>query len=367
METYRKVNQWTSHSRDMVESFKRYYNNSFVDGQRQEAYNLFLGNYIFTQGQPMLWDLSTDYYLHHADPRLWSANDRKSYTRWFTDSNLVARSLFPISGSGKPHFDRVQIFDDYWLEYYRPSAISSFPKMYSFRINSTLRYIPVAGASKDPLDLSPFRVRAAQERDHANRARHKKGVKIAESPDILNAEHEADASEKTLVSPLALESRPSDGSLEHPRRGILKDLQVVDQPGLSTAQTTPGTGYPKDKLAANQWAFGQFVLNSLSPVVSASELAEYGRYISHPQNLPLVLSMNDSVSSQPEFLNYLQSDSPDTVGQVSSEIVTEYSEYLDVEDEPLTVGEGDAPKKRYKAYRQWLKGKSLFKQPRTDV
>lgn len=29
METYRKINQWTSHSRDMVESFKRYYNNSF--------------------------------------------------------------------------------------------------------------------------------------------------------------------------------------------------------------------------------------------------------------------------------------------------------------------------------------------------
>ena len=42
----------------------------FKDGQRQEAYNLFLGNYIFAQGQPMLWDLSTDYYLHHADPRL---------------------------------------------------------------------------------------------------------------------------------------------------------------------------------------------------------------------------------------------------------------------------------------------------------
>lgn len=30
METYRKINQWTSHSRDMLESFKRYYNNSFL-------------------------------------------------------------------------------------------------------------------------------------------------------------------------------------------------------------------------------------------------------------------------------------------------------------------------------------------------
>jgi phosphatidylinositol 3,5-bisphosphate 5-phosphatase len=77
METYRKINQWTSHSRDMVESFKRYYNNSFLDGQRQEAYNLFLGNYVFSQGGPMLWDLATDYYLHHADPRAWSGKGRR--------------------------------------------------------------------------------------------------------------------------------------------------------------------------------------------------------------------------------------------------------------------------------------------------
>ncbi|KNB17134.1 hypothetical protein FOXG_15260 [Fusarium oxysporum f. sp. lycopersici 4287] len=60
METYRKINQWTSHSRDMIESFKRYYNKPFLDSQRQEAYNLFLGNYIFTQGQPMLWDFELE-------------------------------------------------------------------------------------------------------------------------------------------------------------------------------------------------------------------------------------------------------------------------------------------------------------------
>ena len=367
METYRKINQWTSHSRDMVESFKRYYNNSFVDGQRQEAYNLFLGNYIFTQGQPMLWDLSTDYYLHHADPRLWSANDRKSYTKWFTDSNLIPRSLALISSRAPPHLDDLQNIDDYWLEYYRPSAISSFPKLYSFRINSTLRYIPAGNGSKNSLDLSPFRVRVGHGRDHAGRARHKKGVKIVDAPDILNADQEADTSEKGSVTPQAPERRASDGSLEYPRRGILKDLPLADQLGLSTVQTTPSTGLPKDKSATTQWTFNQFVLNSLSPVVSASELAEYGRYISHPQNLPLVLSINDSVSPRNEFLSYLESDSSNFANQVSSESLVEYSEYLDVEDEPLTVGEGDAPKKRYKAYRQWLKGKSLFKQPRTDL
>jgi hypothetical protein len=30
METYRKINQWTSHSRDMIEAIRRYYTNAFV-------------------------------------------------------------------------------------------------------------------------------------------------------------------------------------------------------------------------------------------------------------------------------------------------------------------------------------------------
>jgi len=30
METYRKIAPWTSHSRDMIESIRRYYSNSFT-------------------------------------------------------------------------------------------------------------------------------------------------------------------------------------------------------------------------------------------------------------------------------------------------------------------------------------------------
>jgi hypothetical protein len=35
-------------------------------------------------------------------------------------------------------------------------------------------------------------------------------------------------------------------------------------------------------------------------------------------------------------------------------------------EEPLTVTDEDGNKKRYKAYRQWLRGKSLFKQSKVD-
>ncbi|RJE21732.1 Polyphosphoinositide phosphatase [Aspergillus sclerotialis] len=141
MATYRKINQWSSHSRDMVESFKRYYNNSFLDAQRQEAYNLFLGNYIYSQGQPMLWDLSTDYYLHHADPRAWSIKKRPSYIQWHTPENLKEKEMPPPPQRPKDNLAR---FDDYWLEYYRPLAVSSFSKIFSYKMNSTLQYLPSA-------------------------------------------------------------------------------------------------------------------------------------------------------------------------------------------------------------------------------
>lgn len=47
METYRKINQWTSHSRDMLESFKRYYNNSFL-GRSDHRLGIFIVNGVQT-------------------------------------------------------------------------------------------------------------------------------------------------------------------------------------------------------------------------------------------------------------------------------------------------------------------------------
>lgn len=43
MNTYRKINQWQSHSRDMVEGIKRFYANVALDQDKQNSINLFLG------------------------------------------------------------------------------------------------------------------------------------------------------------------------------------------------------------------------------------------------------------------------------------------------------------------------------------
>jgi hypothetical protein len=52
--------------------------------------------------------------------------------------------------------------------------------------------------------------------------------------------------------------------------------------------------------------------------------------------------------------------------QTAEEDLQEFEEYVNVKENPLDVEEEDGTKKRYKAYRQWLKGKSFFKQSKVD-
>ena len=376
MATYRKINQWTSHSRDMVESFKRYYNNSFLDRQRQEAYNLFLGNYIFAQGQPMLWDLSTDYYLHHADPRTWSNMKRKSYVNWFTPEYLKQRETQEIQHdrvlfSGNPlHF-----FDDYWLEHYRPLALSSFNRIFAYKMKSTLQYIPIKSAQEGKYDLSPFRVRSGNEHESPEKGRSRKGITIVDSQkepardESLQIIHETPQSQGTPLS-VWLQSRLHE-PIPPSGQSILNDISRGTHNMSYSTPTTPlkTDKAIKDKSAITQWTLSQFVTSSLNPSVAGSEAHEYQRYINHPLNLPLVVSTEIPPNSNMEFLGYINSNSLDAVISMHSteDDIADYTEYLDVGDEPLTVTEADPPKKRYKAYRQWLKGKSLFQQQRLDL
>ncbi|KAI0877540.1 SacI homology domain-containing protein [Hypoxylon argillaceum] len=376
METYRKINQWTSHSRDMIESFKRYYNNSFLDSQRQEAYNLFLGNYIFTQGQPMLWDLSTDYYLHHEDPRLWSEKHHHDYIRWFNPAFLEkATSPVSVPLRGDLRDKPVPFFDDYWLEYYRPATLSSFPKMFSYKMNSTIKYIPLRSTQEGKYDLSPFRVRTEgdQETHEKKKPVGKKGVTIVDPHDaIKSTDNDASsvntdqAAEKVSAKGISiqrwLQPIPADKAPTVPH-SIMKETFETSINGTKAKQT------PQEKSKAAQWTFTKVVNESLNPSVSAQEAEDYTRYVSHPQSLPLVVS-NEAPTDidSSEYQEYLngswQTDGLAPNG--TEEDITVYYELLRVGDNPLTVTEEDLPKKRYKAYKKWLRGKSLFKQQPVD-
>ncbi|KAL8944609.1 MAG: hypothetical protein Q9211_000534 [Gyalolechia sp. 1 TL-2023] len=369
MATYRKVNQWSSHSRDMVESFKRYYNNSFLDRQRQEAYNLFLGNYTFVQGHPMLWDLATDYYLHHADPRTWSGRTRKHYIQWFTPAHLEERRMpHTVSRICHPTDRPLDLFDDYWLEYYRPLTISSFLKLLPYKANSLRKY-PAPKENPDGAvdQVSPL-PKLATENDLPEIGAAKRGVTVAEPPTILPAHH-------STKGPTNRDRRQGNGtpeqlyqsSIQQPLPRFRNAVPVTPQESGSTLR--PVKDLKDNKSAATQWTLDQFVVNSLSPFVIESEADEYLRYINHPLNLPLVVSTEDPSNPKTDLQDYIRSNSPEAVAQMqcTEDDIADFNEFVDVGEDPLTVTDGDTSKKRYKAYRQWLKGRSLFKQQRVDV
>ncbi|KAH7327836.1 SacI homology domain-containing protein [Stachybotrys elegans] len=375
METYRKINQWTSHSRDMIESFKRYYNNSFLDNQRQEAYNLFLGNYIFTQGQPMLWDLATDYYLHHVSPREWSAKLKRNYINWYNPANLEPRTVPPLVSLREPIKSQpVEFFDDYWLEYYRPATLSSFPKVFAYKMNSTIKYIPLKSTQDGRYDLSPFRVRTEGDVE-TEKGKAKKEVPAAGAAGSLRPPtREDDAALAGKAGPRGMgiqrwlhpaAERAPDDRPEDANRAI---VDATRQAAL-TADGTKAKPTALEKSKAAQWTFTKAVHDSLNPSVKEQEALDYEQYIRHPQNLPLVVSSDTPVDvDASEYQDYINGSWLDEGLMVTGteEEIDIYAELLRVGENPLTVTEEDAPKKRYKAYRKWLRGKSFFKQQPLD-
>jgi hypothetical protein len=387
MATYRKINQWTSHSRDMVESFKRYYNNSFMDAQRQEAYNLFLGNYVYVQGQPMLWEMSTDYYLHHSDPRSMFGKDRPGYRQWYTPKYLqppgIPPAIWPEELSKKP----LDFFDDYWVEYYRPLAVSSFQKIFSFKMHSNLRYIPINSTAEGKYDLSPFKVRTGNDNEAKSHSKGKgsrrKGVTIV-APSDQSTVDTASSIDARISSPTEPAPKPStlgpwlDAQQQlygQNRRytGIIKEASFEvssSHPSVPPIPLPDSAPLAPTKAEIALDGFTRLVANSLDPSVPDAE--EYERYVAHPMNIPLVVSSDVDHSKAPaSFLEYLSKtqEIPDLGNVVGygiderAEASTEhYAEFLEVPQDGLTVLDEDATKQRYKAYRKWMRGKSLFKQ-----
>lgn len=364
MATYRKLNHWQSQSRDMVESFKRYYHNSFLDSQRQEAYNLFLGNYTYSEDQPMLWDLVSDYYLHHTDPRKWSDHRRRNYIHWYNEEHLRERTLPPAT---TPFSQRkapgVADIDDYWLEYYRPSVISSFAKVFSYRKSTAPSHGPPEHRGTfmtGTYDPSPFVPRKAPgEPESPGKKPHRKGV--------------------TILDP-SMEEKPSGSAMSEPLSNLPGQVSPLKQSILreSSEPATSGTldasygsadaSKTMNKSQMAQWTLTQFYSNSLNPFIAPAETEEYHRYVSHPLNLPLVTvdpSLQPNSGSYIDFAEYVRGPGEEG-GETGEEEIADFAEFLTVSDDPLTVTDEDGGKKRYRRYKQWLGGKSLFKQSKVD-
>ncbi|XBW36319.1 hypothetical protein QEN19_001901 [Hanseniaspora menglaensis] len=131
--SYRKdlrlKNGWRRESsnnlRDFMESFKRYYNNSFYDAGRQEAINIFLGVWKYNPKEPLFWNLKTDYYLHNNNKSTENdifntSNTKMSYRLWYTPEFLT--SLKEIIKK-----EIIDLNNDISIEKYR-NKLKDFPK-----------------------------------------------------------------------------------------------------------------------------------------------------------------------------------------------------------------------------------------------
>lgn len=172
MDSYRRINQWSSHTRDMLNSIKRIYSNSFMDLIRQEAINLFLGNYIYDPNKPKLWELQNDYYLHN-DPLIQDIRVKRSYQHWFNEkfineSRFILSSKkdsteeFEVPYGSHQHLEPYPDYNDNWFnECYVPRKFQSFVDLFQFNMNSNARYFPnnINANLDKKFDYSPFESR----------------------------------------------------------------------------------------------------------------------------------------------------------------------------------------------------------------
>lgn len=167
VKTYRKIAPWTQHSKDIMQTLSRYYSNAFSDADRQDAINLFLQVFQPSESKPHLWELPTDFYLHHSNTMSLPL-ERHSYTHWWSDGVLT---YLPIpydeaqceDNRKKVVVKRVNRYDesiDIYTEFFKPYELTSFDDTFTIAMtNSAREFMPKTVG----LDPSPFTVRKPDE------------------------------------------------------------------------------------------------------------------------------------------------------------------------------------------------------------
>lgn len=189
MDSYRRINQWSSHTRDMLNSIKRMYSNSFMDSIRQEAINLFLGNYIYEPDKPKLWELQNDYALHNDYSGNGLHGPHKSYINWYNEAFLLdSRYSFP--GNECNEVLRLEAFPDcnekWFNECYIPRKYQSFTELFQFNMNSNSRYFPPTENTENgnKFDYSPFESRRKKYKTFEHESKVKTEIKTPRSKRI---------------------------------------------------------------------------------------------------------------------------------------------------------------------------------------
>ncbi|XP_071801050.1 polyphosphoinositide phosphatase-like isoform X1 [Asterias amurensis] len=236
--TYRKLSRWTSHSRDIKQSLSRYYSNTFSDADKQSALNLFLGVYRPKLTGPSLWDLPTDYYLHHSEAMGQFTQSNRTCTQWFDMENIQALPLpyeevkKSINSSGEESIIletplHPECIDPYF-DYYRLSELTTLMELFCINMpQSTRDFMPKTAAN-----VSPFTVRVSQSKTKEELSSYQKSAARVLAERLITAGSPktsndiASSSEGTSSSDEELAETRSDISVGKSRK---QELRMKDK------------------------------------------------------------------------------------------------------------------------------------------
>jgi hypothetical protein len=100
-----KRGQWkaASQSQEFFRTLQRYYSNAYMDAEKQNAINVFLGNFQPQPGKPEIWELDANHNYYNARRNGQTNVDNNNngwsfYKRSFSDGNiLLGRNSSPVS------------------------------------------------------------------------------------------------------------------------------------------------------------------------------------------------------------------------------------------------------------------------------
>lgn len=89
--------QWkaATQSQEFFRTLQRYYSNAYMDAQKQDAINVFLGHYQPQVGRPALWELDSDQHQNVGSrgSNFLEENTRGSYQRSLSDGNFTCTAI----------------------------------------------------------------------------------------------------------------------------------------------------------------------------------------------------------------------------------------------------------------------------------
>ncbi|OMO67110.1 hypothetical protein CCACVL1_20784 [Corchorus capsularis] len=94
--------QWkaATQSQEFFRTLQRYYSNAYMDAEKQDAINVFLGHFQPQPGKPALWELGSDqHYWGRNGETTVDEDGRSFFKRSFSDGNILRQTGSPMSAT----------------------------------------------------------------------------------------------------------------------------------------------------------------------------------------------------------------------------------------------------------------------------